>query len=266
MQNPKQASWLTFREFSLQLTEKNDIDPDYRFLRGYADLVGWSEEQLAEWVLLKTVIYDSESELRYLYGHRPITDLRFGNERQKHKRNASEALHYAQTITKNAGGALAYFKSLEGSGAEGMRKISSWKFYGPWAAWKTLDLCSCVLGINIDFSDIDFRKAYEYPLRGLLVINGYNEKDLYLLREDQRFSGMLAKAAESLGDVMAMDVPHTNTRRPMNVQELETFLCKYHSYINGHYHPGHDIERLERNIKNSPLEGLAEQWESIMLK
>ena len=46
--------------------------------------------------------------------------------------------------------------------------------------------------------------------------------------------------------------------REINMQEIETCLCKYHSYYHGHYKAGEDIERLHMRIDKTEYEDIRE--------
>ncbi len=125
------------------------------------------------------------------------------------------------------------------------------KGFGPWASWKALDLLDCVMKYRFNLDGIDFRVAYEFPLKGLLMVNKLPE-DLSLLDDDKKYRRCMDTVYKMLGDVLTMkNVPH-NDGRGVRLNEIETLLCKYHSYMHGHYEPGEDIARLVRNVRNSP--------------
>lgn len=241
------------------MIKANDLDPDYSFISAYSKKHGLSREQVADWIILKTVLYDTESELRKMLHAEQIPNLRFGAERQKHKNVASSMYSLAkQYINQNFGSSLKFLENLEGDGARAMKEVGKMKYYGPWASWKVCDLASCVLGIDIDFSTIDFQKTYEYPLKGVLVVNGYDEHDTAMLKDPNVFKFMLEEVFRQLEPIMGENSPHSQTKRPMNMQEVETLLCKYHAHQKGKYPIGHDISRLRNNISTSPYEDIKE--------
>jgi phage antirepressor YoqD-like protein len=77
---------LSFREFSKQIIETGDIDPDYILIRKKCKEYGWGKKQMFNWILHKLVIYDSYSELQVIKKEKDIFDVKYGTERRKSKR------------------------------------------------------------------------------------------------------------------------------------------------------------------------------------
>ena len=241
----------TFRTFAQEMIQERDVDPDYIFINKVSSTLKFTAKEKAKWVLLKTIIYNSVSELEHIMNGVTFSILKFGNERQKQKHNAQS---YLDNFYKTYPEPLEFFNSLAGNGNKAMQKITALKGFGPWAAWKLMDLCSCCLGIDIDFSRIDFREAYEYPLKGLLMVNGLPE-ETRLLSNDSVYYGAFDNAFAVLGASINLKEP-CNQQRGINIQEIETLLCKYHSYIHNHYKIGEDVERLRKNIINSKFKNI----------
>ena len=248
---------LTFREFSHILISSGDLDPDYIFINNVCRSLNWSEKQKADWIAIKSIIYDSIGELEYILDKKSFDEVKYGTERRKHKRNSSiffEALKKASGKKQNF---YNYFMELPTNAGKAMKELQKVKGVGPWAAWKLVDLISCCLGKEFDFKNLDFRVAYEYPIRGMLMINNLDEK-LFRKINDTTYSECIKNTYKMLGNTLELKAP-PKKKRPINLQEIETCLCKYHSYRHGHYYLGHDIDRLHKRIKetdNKKIRGL----------
>ncbi len=231
---------ISFTKFSKEILESGDIDPDYHFMREYAAKEHLSKSALLNWICLKSVVYRSVSELEILTGGKKFKDVKFGNERNKARNKAAE---YYASVTNFMD--FAYSKLRQDEYWDALVKVHG---VGPWARWKIIDLLSCVYGYHIDLSKVDFRGAYEFPLKGLNLING-NRED-YKLNLDYEYKVSMKEAWIQMPKVKA--TPHNNGRG-VRINELETCLCKYHSYVHGHYYPGKDLEHLRKDIAASDL-------------
>lgn len=177
---------LSFREFSKQIIETGDIDPDYILIRKKCKEYGWNKKQMFNWILHKLVIYDSYSELQVINKEKDILEVKYGTERRKSKRFAKEYLNNIQRAFID----IDINKFFTQKGYIVFNKIKTIKGYGSWAAWKFMDLMSCCYGIDVDFETIDFRKAYTFPLKGLLMINDLPE-DVKLLQDTKLYRKLM---------------------------------------------------------------------------
>ena len=234
---------LTFRQFSKQLIISGDIDPDYILIREKSKELNFNKKQMFNWILHKLVIYDSYSELEVLLKKRTLDQVKYGNERRKHKMHARQYLNNIQRAF--FGVDLKDF--FERDGRIVFNQIKTIKGYGSWAAWKFMDLMSCCYGLNIDFDSIDFRNAYTFPLKGLLMINNYPE-DVKILRDNNLYKKLLLNTYDMLEGFDELEAPHNNYKG-LRINEIETLLCKYHSYRHNKYKVGQDIEHLEKRSK-----------------
>ena len=89
---------LTFRQFSKQLIISGDIDPDYILIREKSKELNFNKKQMFNWILHKLVIYDSYSELEVLLKKRTLNQVKYGNERRKHKMHARQYLNNIQNL------------------------------------------------------------------------------------------------------------------------------------------------------------------------
>lgn len=237
-------SKLSVKEFAKIEIESGDLDPDYIFINNVA--AGDSRFK-ADWIIAKTIIYDSESELRFLLNNESLETLNYGNERRKHKRHAKEYLDSIFQIADSD--PLDFFINLPKNAYEAMEKIKMAKGFGPWAAWKTIDLVGCCLDIEFNFDDFDFRGAYDYPIKGMLMVAGMDEQKSRNV-SDLDYKTAFRNVIDALGSAAHLKPP-CGKRDIINIQEIETILCKYHSYVHGHYEPLEDLKRLKQRITNS---------------
>lgn len=243
-ENPK--SKMDFVSFSRYLLQSGDIDPDYMFIREFCAKQRWGAAMMVKWILLKVVVYDSVSELEHLIYNVPLSKLRFGAERRKSKNNATK---YLSNIREYFGGNVLKRVDYLLDSSEPLKEIQTVEGFGPWAAWKLMDLVHCCIGGGALDPNTDFRKAYEFPLKGLLMVNGIDENS-ELLQDSKVYRLCMKNVWGMLKPVMKVKTPH-NYFQGVRLNELETLLCKYHSYMHGHYHPGEDIMRLKKNIQAS---------------
>lgn len=234
---------LSFREFSEKLITTGDIDPDYILIREKSKELNFSDKQIFNWILHKLVIYDSYSELEVLLKKRKLEEVKYGNERRKHKMHARQ---YLNNIQKAFFG-VDLKKFFERDGRIVFNQIKSIKGYGSWAAWKFMDLMSCSYELNIDFDSLDFRNAYTFPLKGLLMINGYPE-DIKILKDTKLYKKLITNTYDMLEGFDKLQAPHNNNKG-LRINEVETLLCKYHSYKHNKYKVGQDLEHLEKRAK-----------------
>jgi len=239
---------MNFVQFSKILIESGDLDPDYIFINRASDALGWDNEKKAQWIAAKSVIYNSIGELEFLMHGRHFSVLDYGSERRKHKPNAELFWHALYDNAQSHGGFYKMFSKLHNDANVGLKQLQKFQGIGPWAAWKILDLLNCCLGLKFDFHSVDFRLAYEYPIRGMLLVAGEDEE-----RHKKVTDGLYSEAMEQVYDQLrdaglleSMAPPEY--KRAINMQEIETCLCKYHSYYHGHYKAGEDIAELHTRI------------------
>jgi len=234
---------LTFRDFSKNIIQSGDIDPDYILIREKCKKFGWNKKQMFNWILHKLVIYDSYSELEVILKQKNIFDVKYGTERRKSKR-------FAQDYLNNIQKAFIFTdveKFFSRDGKVVFNQIKTIKGFGSWASWKFMDLMSCCYGINVDFNGIDFREAYTFPLKGLLMIHGYPE-DVKLLKDTKLYNKLITNTHDMLSGLEDLKAPHNNNKG-LRIQEIETLLCKYHSYKHNKYKPGQDLIHLAKRGK-----------------
>ena len=112
--------------------------------------------------------------------------------------------------------------------------------FGSWIAWKIADMADRVLQIELDFSDTNLN-MYKDPKQGAAYIlkgDKHDHIDEWELEwvvnwmEDE-FAGLLAPPFQD---------------RPINIQEVETVLCKYKAHCFGFYPYGNDTIHVAKAL------------------
>jgi hypothetical protein len=112
-------------------------------------------------------------------------------------------------------------------------RILRWPQMGSWAAFKSADMLERVLGHPVAFS-LDDLNFYEGPAAGAKLVDAAAPLRQVVEKLIDEFRGRLAPPAND---------------RPVGIQEVETILCKYKSYVSGHYRIGQDREELREALR-----------------
>lgn len=114
--------------------------------------------------------------------------------------------------------------------------------YGPWIAFKVADLLERVAGVPVDFSDCALG-VYDEPRKAAaLLITGNQDAKI----TDGELMFVVIQLLKALGKLKA---PPTHNRI-INIQEVETVLCKYKSHVNGHYPIGKDTKEVLHGLQD----------------
>lgn len=114
--------------------------------------------------------------------------------------------------------------------------IKAWPQFGPWIAFKAVDMVDRVLGLRIDYSEADVF-MYDSP-----------REAAQMLYPDLTPAEAVARAARSLGHEFRNAPVPGLSNRAFGFPEVETILCKWKSHRSGHYPVGHDIRDLAHRI------------------
>lgn len=156
-----------------------------------------------------------------------------GRERRHFRGQASSnAIRWLKLQFSNPESAVDYL--MEADTFNGVRdRITHWPLFGPWIAYKAADMIERVMGKPVSFSTQDLN-FYKEPAEAARLIDPGATLVQVVGRLIEKFKCHKAPPA--------MD-------RACGVQEIETCMCKFKSYKNGHYYVGQDIKELGHALK-----------------
>lgn len=125
----------------------------------------------------------------------------------------------------------------------------NWPLFGPWIAFKIADMVDRCLGFPVQFRVEDL-ELYDSPKAGASELALSKKKVLNIMANDT----YVPWAVEYLTRKFRHYKAPPFYDRPVNVQEFETILCKWHSYQGGHYRIGKDIHEIRKALEWHPTE------------
>lgn len=116
--------------------------------------------------------------------------------------------------------------------------------FGPWIAFKVADMLDRVAGLKVDFSGADLA-MYSEPVEGAKMYwkvqnPGWEPSSDALIRH----SVVYDISRELIYTFGLNHKAPPDYKRAVNIQEIETILCKWKSHMGGHYPPGKDTAEL----------------------
>lgn len=123
--------------------------------------------------------------------------------------------------------------------------VKTWVGFGPWIAFKVADMIERVGIASVEFNT-DTIELFDSPREGAQLHFAEHARQHKTTMPSNIVSWSIHKICESLKDLNAPP----DYARQINVQEAETILCKWKSYLNGHYQIGEDLTSLRRSLKN----------------
>lgn len=122
-------------------------------------------------------------------------------------------------------------------------RVQSVPQFGPWIAFKVADLLERVLEAPVNFDDCELG-IYSEPRKGAALLF-HGDAELKITDEDLNYICNLIRLDPK---IKCLKAPPSDNRK-INVQEVETILCKYKSHVNGHYPPGKDTHEVIHGLE-----------------
>lgn len=235
---------LTYKEFGDTLFTTEDLDPIYCILTR-ANL----EENLEKRLLLAYWCYYSLGVAAAIASQKDFYIAMWKAYNEKCPRGMERRYFYGKQAEKCIQGlqdtgqpeAIVDHMTIHKDFQSAAKAVQSYRGFGPWMAWKVTDMAERVLRIPVDFSNSTLG-IYKDPVMGAAWIKfgdkhhpiTEQELDNVVLQLEKDFSGHLAP-------------PHRD--RPVNIQEVETVLCKYKAHCFGHYPLGKDTEDIAHGLR-----------------
>ena len=112
--------------------------------------------------------------------------------------------------------------------------------FGPWIAFKLADLADRTGYFPVDFSDCHL-SIYRDPVKGAALWR-YGDQDAAI--KPHEVGEVCEEIRVAIGPLPAPPLYD----RPINIQEVETVLCKFKSHNNGHYPIGKDTREITHGL------------------
>lgn len=234
---------LDIYEFGHRMLETGDLDPVYSILKRS----GFDRDFLKRWTLAYLCYYHcgvasfvaSKTGVDFWARLRQAHEEKWprGSERRHFRGGTSDYVtKWLPSEYERPEDAINYIigkKSPPRCFSSVSDRVRSWKYFGPWVAFKVPDLLERVLDIPVDFSDCHLN-LYDSP-----------RKASELFAESIQRPGSSVKWVVShLEDHFKGYLAPPSNDRPVNVQEVETILCKWGSHVKGHYPVGKDTVEI----------------------
>lgn len=254
-QNYKQLGVI---KFGKALLETGDLDPIYIML--------WKAKLhpnlLKRWLLAYSMFYHAgvASELAQYKGEEfyeqadnlaaPEEKTPRGTERRHFRGKAclQSIAYFAKRYPKGPEQALNHLVTTSKGTVDGVLSLvqRSWPLYGPWVAWKLADLLERLAIAPIKFP-IETLNMYSEPTKGAWLAAQRFPKLWSENQDDPPPS--TEEVVEHLIRMFRKYKAPPRYERPVNVQEIETILCKWKSHLNGHYPIGKDTIEIREALE-----------------
>lgn len=254
--------------FGAHLLETGDLDPVYIAL----DRMEMDQPQLHRWLLAYWCLYhcgaaswlSEQKESRFWEAlhdaaHNQVPAPTGGRWPRGHERRhfrGAQGIAAVRDLRDRYGAQPEQMVSYVMSGDYGetirapfslvAERAKEHRGFGDWMAFKICDMADRVLGYDVDFSEADvfmFKDPKEAAIRLWRHHNNFSE-EIKPRDEMAVIRLVVAWLQERLGHHMA---PPRRDRR-VNLQELETVLCKWKSHMNGHYPLFNDIDEIRAGL------------------
>lgn len=244
---------LGYQKFGEQLLTTKDLDPVYVMLHNaklpYDNLARFC---LAYWCFYHVGVAARISEQRdrkYWLEMKKAYHFKWPRGAERRHFRGEKALQAIERLARYRSPETVVHVMLEGCNTfnEISESVQVFPQFGPWIAFKVADMAERVLEHDVDFSDCHLG-IYREPLAGAKLIHGpdCDIRDTVATLE-REFRAFLAPPRYD---------------RPVNVQEVETILCKYKSHYNGRYPLGKDRREIYEALHG--WGGLAEHLQAYI--
>lgn len=255
---------LSIQRFGSLLLESGDLDPVYIALAR----VPWPREQVQRWLVAYWCYYscgfaswmsEREGEAFWQDGlvaaanaiPSPTGDRWPRGRERRHFRGAAATTAWDE-LTQRYGRPEQMVQELEAR-APDYKAVTDFvmvhRLFGPWISFKVADMLDRVLGVHVDFTEAAVF-MFKDPVKAAVMY--WNQQHGHEL-EDQPGAPFIRN--EIIPTVVA-DLKHYFQNvfappfndRPVDLQEVETVLCKWKSHMHGHYPVGLDTREINEAV------------------
>lgn len=256
---------LSIQEFGSSLLRSGDLDPIYIALHRQK----WPLTQKQRWLIAYWCYYhcgvacwlsEREGDDFWSAGSMAAANVQLAPTRERwprgrerrHFRGAAAVLAWAQLgdaypepermvelICEQA----PDFKAVTG-------KVMEHQLFGPWIAFKVADMLDRVLEVPVDFTEAAVFMFKDPVKAAVMYWNQQHGRDL----EDGPGAPFLrnviiSSVVAELTTYFAHTLAPPRDERMVNIQEIETILCKWKSHMHGHYPVGLDTREIREAVE-----------------
>ena len=262
-------------EFGTRLLDTNDLDPVYVALTAQE----WDNSQLHRWLVAYWMFYNagfaSYASEREGFEFGDLLTLAAENTTQcpsTHDGRWPRGRERRHFRGQQAVDAVDEFRRIYGSHPERMVEaivaeapnydkltymVKRHRGFGPWISFKIADMTDRVLGTKVNFERqsvfmfkdpmqaaiaLEFTRRQMLPWKEAITavkLNKYSYSDMFV---------EITSSVEYLLNYFRDRLAPPYGDRPVNIQEVETILCKWKSHMNGHYPLGCDIHEITEGV------------------
>jgi hypothetical protein len=138
-----------------------------------------------------------------------------------------------------------------------MKHVQQWVGFGKWIAFKVADMLERLDLCRVSFDGSEML-LFDSPKEGAQMLWEMEDTPMFAPNQTCCCEWAVARLLDELTDpVHGLPLAPPRYERPINSQECETILCKYKSYMKGHYHLGEDIDACLKALEKFPTCWLA---------
>lgn len=262
---------LSIEAFGSHLLRSGDLDPIYIALVQARRSGAFSEAQLLRWLLAYVCFYHagvacylSQIEDRWEFwaeferAAANVEETPVGGRWPR----GHERRHFRGKIAMDS---LEGLRGRYRHPEDFMRFVASWakpepipfkivsertqqhRGFGDWIGFKTADLVDRVLGVPVAFDEAAVF-MFKDPEKAAMMLWEQREGHQYPPTARPKREIILQGVTGYLIDYFKDHLAPPFQDRQVNIQEVETILCKYKSHCNGHYELFHDINEIRSGI------------------
>lgn len=126
-------------------------------------------------------------------------------------------------------------------------RVQDHKAFGPWIGFKVADMVDRVLGRRVEFDNAAVF-MFKDPEKAAMMLWEQRQGHLYPAGAKPKREAILNGVTDYLITTFADLTAPPLGDRPINIQEVETVLCKWKSHMNGHYPLFNDIDEIQTGL------------------
>jgi hypothetical protein len=276
------AGKLSVYDFGRELLRTNDLDPVYVLVWEAMKAGDLIPEEVRRWLLAYFCFYHvgTASWIAEGLNYWDRFETAAGSKdyprcsERRHFRGAQALRSVAYLKSRGVGELFGPFDrgaDREWTAAEVVEVVQQWVGFGPWIAFKAADMLERLSLLRIEF-DLD-TVMYDSPMEGARLlwelegpkgVDGVNVGEWAVDRILTHLSvpggtdpasahitphPVVGRASSGPADVFLAPPRY---ERPVGLQEVETILCKWKSYMGGRYHVGEDVASCRWSLLRFP--------------